>query len=265
MYKVVVPGDFISDDMDRAGVGTYVDGSKVYAMSYGIVITSDKEEKIKVAALSGKYMPGNGDVVIGKITAISFPYWIADIASPYDARLHSSEFEQTANRRIEFGEMSNYLDLDDLIVAKVLNVDALMRIDLTLREEFRMGTRGRLIEISHTKVPRIIGRNGSMIKMLKEKCNCFIFVAKNGRIWIEGSESGMELATRAVKIIANEAHTSGLTDRVANFLDSFEEKGTEKKGKEKKRKENRKNAIDRLIGIAKNKDEKRKNRTYKRW
>jgi exosome complex component RRP4 len=220
MYKVVVPGDFISDEVNRAGEGTYVDDGKVYAMNYGIV--NDKDE-IKVVALSGKYVPTKGDVVIGKIFEISFPYWIVDIASPYEARLHNSEFGRDAERKIEFGNMSNYLDLGDLIVAKVLNVDALMRVDLTLRDEFKIGDRGRLIEISHTKVPRVIGRSGSMIKMLKEKCNCFIFIAKNGRIWIKGREADMKLALEVVLMIANEAHTSGLTDRVAQFLDSFRE------------------------------------------
>ncbi len=218
MYKVVVPGDFISDEVNRAGAGTYVDDGKVYAMNYGIV--NDKED-IKVVALSGKYVPTNGDIVIGKIVEISFPYWIFDIASPYESRLHISEFSRGADRKIEFGNMSHYLDLGDLIVAKVLNVDALMRVDLTLRDEFKIGDRGRLIEISHTKVPRVIGRSGSMIKMLKEKCNCFIFIAKNGRIWIKGREADMNLALEVVLMIANEAHTSGLTDRVAQFLDSF--------------------------------------------
>jgi len=218
MYKVVVPGDFISDEVNRAGEGTYVDDGKVYAMNYGIV--HDKGE-IKVVALSGKYVPTNGDIVIGKIVEISFPYWIVDIASPYEARLHNSEFGRGTERKIEFGDMSNYLDLSDLIVAKVLNVDALMRVDLTLRDEFKIGDRGRLIEISHTKVPRVIGRSGSMIKLLKEKCNCFIFIAKNGRIWIKGREADMNLALEVVLMITNEAHTSGLTDRVAHFLDSF--------------------------------------------
>lgn len=218
MYKIVVPGDFISDDVNRAGAGTYVDDGKVYAMHYGIV--SNKEE-LKVVALSGKYVPTKGDIVIGKIVEISFPYWIVDIASPYEARLHNSEFAGTRRVKIEFGDMNKYLDLGDLIVAKVLNVDALMRVDLTLRDEFKIGDRGRLVEIPHTKVPRVIGRNGSMIKMLKEKCNCFIFIAKNGRIWIKGREADMNLALEVVLMIANEAHTSGLTDRVAQFLDSF--------------------------------------------
>lgn len=229
MYKVVVPGDFLCEEANRAGEGTYVDDGKVYAMKYGIM---DDKEEIKVVALSGKYVPSRGDIVIGKIVEISFPYWIVDIASPYEARLHMSELAKGEERRIEFGSMNKYLDLGDLIVAKVLSVDAMMRVDLTLKDEFKIGGRGRLIEISHTKVPRVIGRSGSMIKMLKEKCNCFIFIAKNGRIWIKGSEDDMNLASQVVLMIANEAHTSGLTDRVADFLDSFKKRREEDEEKE---------------------------------
>lgn len=229
MYKVVVPGDFISDEVTRAGEGTYVADGKIYAMKYGIV---DDKDEIKVVALSGKYVPSRGDIVIGKIIEISYPYWIVDIGSPYEGRLHMSELVKGDEKRIEFGSMDKYLDLGDLIVAKVLSVDPLMRVDLSLKEEFKIGGRGRLLEISHTKVPRVIGRSGSMIKMLKEKCNCFIFIAKNGRIWINGSEEEMNLASQVLFMIANEAHTSGLTDRVASFLDSSKRKRGEGKGRE---------------------------------
>jgi exosome complex component RRP4 len=221
MYKVVVPGDFISDEVDRAGEGTYVEDGKIYALNYGIV---GEKGAIKVVALSGKYVPTMGDVVIGRIIELSYPFWIVDIASPYEARLHLSDFSRGAERRIDFSSMSNYLDVGDLIIAKVQKVDALMRIDLGLKDEIKIGDRGRLIEISYTKVPRVIGRSGSMIKLLKDKCKCFIFIAKNGRIWIKGQEANMNLATQVVLMIANEAHTSGLTDRVAHFLDSYEEK-----------------------------------------
>ncbi len=215
MYKVVIPGDFISDAVDRAGEGTYVENGKVYAMHYGVV---DEKEEIKVVPFVGKYMPSKGDVVIGKIIEISFPYWIVDIASPYEARLHMSEMP--GENRIDFGNMHTYLDIGDLIVAKVINTDVMMRVDLRLMEDFQIGSAGRLIEIPYTKVPRIIGRKGSMIKMLKDKCKCFIFVAKNGRIWLKGHEEGMNIAAEVILMIANEAHTSGLTDRVAHILDT---------------------------------------------
>lgn len=224
MYKVVVPGDFISDKENRAGEGTYVEDGKVYALCYGIV---EEREEIKVVALSGKYVPSKGDVVIGRIAEISYPYWIVDIASPYDARLHISECGGGAEK-LDFGSMSRFLDVEDFIVAKVIQVNVLMRIELALKEEFKRRRGGRLVEIPHTKVPRVIGRNGSMIKMLKEKCNCFIFIAKNGRILIRGREADMNLASMVILKIADEAHTSGLTDRVANFLDSFSRDEEEK-------------------------------------
>lgn len=228
MYQVVVPGDFLSEETKRAGEGTYVEEGKVYASQYGIV---NVRGEIKVVPLSGKYMPSNGDVIIGKITEISFPFWIVDLASPYEARLHVSALSGIAREKIEFGNMSEYLNVDDLVVVKVMNVNVLMKIELALQEDVELRRGGRLIEIPHTKVPRVIGRSGSMIKMLKEKCNCFIFIAKNGRIWIRGKEDDMDLATTVILKIARESHTSGLTDRVAEFLDSFrKEKERELRG-----------------------------------
>ena len=167
MYKIVIPGDFVSDDAKRAGEGTYVEEGKVYATTYGVV---DDKGEIRVVAFSGKYLPTRGDVVIGKVIEISFPYWIVDIASPYEARIHMSEISTRGGKRIEFGDMNTILDLDDLVAVNVLNVDALMRIDLGLKEDLQIGRgNGRLIEVPPTKVPRIIGRKGSMIRMLKDK------------------------------------------------------------------------------------------------
>ena len=217
MYKIVVPGDFLSRDVKRAGEGTYVEDGCVYAHLYGIL---DEKDEIKVVALSGKYVPRRGDVVIGRIVDFSFPYWVVDIASPYKALLHVAEVAEEGER-IEMSRMHEYLDIDDLIVAKVKSVDASMRVELALMKEFRVRRGDRLIEISHTKIPRIIGRHGSMIKMLKERSGCFIFIAKNGRIWIKGREDAVDVVSEAILMIANEAHTSGLTDRVARMLDTF--------------------------------------------
>jgi len=217
MYKIVVPGDFLSKDVKRAGEGTYVEDGCVYAYRYGIL---DEKEEIRVVALSGKYVPCRGDVVIGRIVDFSFPYWVVDIASPYKALLHVAEVAEEGER-IEMGRMHEYLDIDDIIVAKVKSIDASMRVELSLMKEFRVRRGDRLIEISHTKIPRIIGRHGSMIKMLKERSGCFIFISKNGRIWIKGREDAVNIVSEAILMIAEEAHTSGLTDRVARMLDSF--------------------------------------------
>jgi len=115
--------------------------------------------------------------------------------------------------------MDRFLRIDDLAIVKVVNVDPMMRVELKLVEEFRPPLHGgRLIEVPHTKIPRIIGRNGSMIKILKEEGRCFIFVAKNGRIWIRGNERNVDLVAEIIMKIAEKAHTSGLTDRVTQYL-----------------------------------------------
>ncbi len=78
---------------------------------------------------------------------------------------------------------------------------------------------GRVVEVSYTKVPRVIGRAGSMISLLKSKLDVNIFVGKNGRIWINGKVEDEDLAVKIIKRIEQEAHTSGLTDRITKLLE----------------------------------------------
>ncbi|MCD4799421.1 MAG: RNA-binding protein, partial [Methanosarcinales archaeon] len=79
-------------------------------------------------------------------------------------------------------------------------------------------TSGRIVQVSAVKVPRMIGRNGSMISMLKKETNCNIVVGQNGVIWITGKDRDIDKAIEAIQIIENEAHIDGLTDRISGFL-----------------------------------------------
>lgn len=210
--KVVVPGDLLSEDSKRAGEGTYVKDEKVYALLYGIASYRDR---INVIPLAGKYVPAAGDNVIGVVKDITFSNWIVDINSPYDGLLHISEFP----RRIEMDEMSKYLGLGCSLMARVKDVDSTMKVELTMNDR-RLGPLkvGRVIEISHTRVPRLIGKSGSMISMLKKELNCNIFVGQNGRIWVNGNEADMDLALKTIIKIEKEAHTNGLTDRIVGLI-----------------------------------------------
>jgi exosome complex component RRP4 len=115
--------------------------------------------------------------------------------------------------------MGKYLHVGELIIAKVADVDPSMKVELTLREEhLRILRQGRVIDISHVKIPRVIGRNGSMISMLKKELDCSIFVGQNGRIWLRGDEKMVDLAIRTIFKIEREAHTSGLTDKIKEYL-----------------------------------------------
>ena len=209
--KLVIPGDLISDDVKRAGEGTYVTSGEVYASIYGIL----DQKELRVIPLSGKYMPHTGDAVIGKVVDISFSNWIIDINSPYEALLHISEHPD----RIYPFDMGQFLDIGDLFIAQVKDVDATMRVELTL-ETFSPLRSGRVVEISHTRIPRVIGREGSMINLLKKELGCSIFVGQNGRIWVNGEEYDMDIAIQTLLKIEREAHTPGLTDMVREQIET---------------------------------------------
>jgi len=210
--KVVVPGDLLSEDAKRSGEGTYVKNGSVYSLLYGL---ANFRDKINVIPLAGKYIPGPGDNVIGVVKDITFSNWIVDINSPYDGLLHISEFPN----RIESDEMSKHLRIGSSIMTRVADVDPTMKVELTLNDK-KLGQikAGQVIEISHTRVPRLIGKGGSMISMLKKEVNCNIFVGQNGRIWIHGGAEDMDLALKTITLIEREAHTNGLTDRIVDFL-----------------------------------------------
>ncbi len=222
--KLVIPGDFLSDDVKLADEGTYVEDGKVFSSVFGI---ASLKNHIRVVPLSGKYIPRPGDLVIGTITEVAFSNWIVDIRSPYEGLLHISEFP----RKIESTDMSRYLNVGDSVMVLVKDVDAKMKVELTLNDQrSRQIKDGRIIEVTPSKVPRLIGRSGSMIAMLKNETNCSIFVAQNGRIWITGRDKAMDLAAKAILKIERETHISGLTDRITRFLK--EEKGERIKEKE---------------------------------
>ena len=93
-------------------------------------------------------------------------------------------------------------------------------IDLTLK--FRgLGVLedGRLIKINPHKVPRVIGKEGSMINLIKDKTKTEITVGQNGFIWIKGDLDGENKAENTIKLIESESGNAGLTEKVEKFLD----------------------------------------------
>jgi exosome complex component RRP4 len=77
---------------------------------------------------------------------------------------------------------------------------------------------GHITSVSAPKVPRIIGKGGSMVNMIKDATGTRIVVGQNGLIWIDGESENVMIAISAVKMVENEAHTTGLTDRMQKYL-----------------------------------------------
>ena len=212
--EIVVPGDLLDDGGLRPGNGTYVRDGKTYSSVLGV--KSVKSNYVNVIPLGGRYIPSVGDTIIGKIIDIGPSNWLVDIKSPYPAPLHVNEVPW----RVEFGDTARYLNVGDVILAKVLMVDETKKIQVTMKDTgLRRLQGGQIMEIVHSKVPRVIGKGGSMIQMIKGHTDCRIYVGQNGRIWIDGEMEGIDIATKAISMIEEGAQTSNLTERVQAFLE----------------------------------------------
>jgi exosome complex component RRP4 len=108
----------------------------------------------------------------------------------------------------------------DLIIAKVVAYNRTRDPLLTIGEpSLGKVTRGQIVEVTPAKIPRLIGRQGSMISMLKRETGCHITLGQNGLVLVSGrTPEDEQLAISAIRKIDQEAHTSGLTDRVTKMI-----------------------------------------------
>jgi exosome complex component RRP4 len=227
--QLVTPGDLIAEGAYIAGENTYAEDNKIYALRIGIVEYDNK--KIDVVALKAFYMPRIEDMVIGTVVDVGFNGWTVNINAPYQAILRASDVLSRPFKP-QKDELSQVLNIGDLIVAKITAYDRSHDPQITVAEP-GLGkiTRGQIIKITPTKIPRVIGRKGSMISMIKQETGCQIILGLNGMILITGKTlEDEELAMMAIRKIDEESHISGLTDRITQML-------KDKKGKKEENKE----------------------------
>jgi len=211
--EIVVPGDLLSESGLKAGPGTYVESGHIYAAQLGIKTT--RSNVVGVVPLSGQYIPMRGDMVIGKIVDMGASNWFVDINAAHQSSLHVNEVPW----RVEFGETGKFMTVGDLVSLKVVGVDELGKVQISMKEHgLRKLAGGVVVEVAPAKIPRVIGRSGSMIQMLKNATSCRIYVGQNGRIWVDGDLDSMLKAIDAIKLIEAEAHSTGLTEKVEKLL-----------------------------------------------
>lgn len=215
--QLVVPGDLIAEGDYIAGDNTYIEKNRIFASRVGIVEYETK--KVDVVALKSFYIPRMGDIVIGTVTEVGFNGWTVDINSPYIALLRASDVLSRPFKP-QKDDLPQVLDAGDLVVAKVVSYDRTHDPQLTVAEP-GLGkiTRGQILKVTPTKIPRVIGRKGSMISMIKQETGCNIILGVNGIVLITGKTlEDEQLAMRAILKIEAESHTTGLTDRITQML-----------------------------------------------
>lgn len=224
--ELVTPGDLLAENDYLAGENTFKENGKIYATRVGLIEYENK--RINVVALKSFYFPTVGDTIIGKVVEVSLSGWIVDIRAPYPAMLRASDVLERSFKP-QKDDLPSIFDVGDLLIAKIVASDRTRDPLLTVREP-GLGkiSRGQIIEITPTKIPRLIGKKGSMITMLKKETGCQILIGQNGLILVSGkSPKDERLAIMAIRKIEEESHTSGLTDRIAEMLRKMKNKKEE--------------------------------------
>jgi exosome complex component RRP4 len=225
--QLVAPGDLLAEGDYVPGDSTYKENEKIYASRLGLVDYDGR--RVYIVALKAFYIPAPGDTVIGKVVETTPGGWIIDIKAPHFARLRASDVVERSFKP-ETTDLPSIFDVGDLIIAKVVAYDRTRDPLLTIREP-GLGKimRGQLFEVTPTKIPRVIGRQGSMVSMIKRETGCQLTIGQNGLILISGrSPKDERLAVLALRKIEAESHTSGLTDQV-NEMIKKERKAVESK------------------------------------
>lgn len=215
---IVVPGEVLANGMSYLpSQGTYRNNNDVIANKLGVARIEGNV--IKIIPLSGRYLPKKGDVIIGRVDNIMISGWAIDTNSAYTAMLSMKDGTEDFIRR--GADLTRYFDVDDYIVTKIFNVTSQNLVDLTMKGPgLKKLEGGRIVKVSPSKVPRIIGKQGSMVSMIKTATNCNIIVGQNGIVWIKALKPKDEILTvETIKKIERESHISGLTDRIKKFLD----------------------------------------------
>src|SRR3989339_460085 len=127
---IVVPGEVLATGMDYLPAqGTYRKGDMIRASRLGLVNVDGRA--IKLIALSGRYLPKQGDTIIGKVEDITFSGWRLSINSAYSAML--SMKDATSEFISRGADLTRYYELEDYVVAKIINVTSQKLVDLTMK------------------------------------------------------------------------------------------------------------------------------------
>ena len=217
--QLVSPGELLAEGPYFAGENTYREGGKIFSSRVGMAEVIGN--KLIVVPVKGAYIPRLDDIVIGRITDITMSSWQVDICAPYPALLPMSETPLHRGREGGRRDLSEIYGVGDLVLAQVIAFDR-TRDPLLTTKGRGLGkiTSGRIARISASKIPRIIGKQGSMITMLKKETETDIVPGQNGVILATGRNPDQErIAVEALYMIEREAHTTGLTDHVKLFIE----------------------------------------------
>jgi len=217
--KYVIPGDVITTGPYRPEQNVILDGERIMATAIGISEIYD--DSVKVIPLSGTYIPKYNDLIIGKIVSHSSLSWELNINSCYSGMLPASDVFGR-NFQASSDDMTAKLKKGDLVAARIANFDRSRDPLITINDrELGKIDSGDLVRISPSKVPRLIGKQGTMIQLIENGTSATITIGQNGLVVVScENPDGLLKAVKAIKMVDEQAHIANLTDRIKSMLES---------------------------------------------
>ncbi len=216
--KYVIPGDLVTTGPFRPEQNVILEGDKIISTTIGISEIYD--DSVRVIPLTGKYIPKINDLVIGKVISHTSLSWELDINSCYVGFLPAQDvFGRDFSAHAD--ELATKLKSGDLVAARIANFDR-TRDPLVTISDRDLGKidSGDLVKISPSKVPRLIGKRGSMIQMIEMATNAAVTIGQNGWVVVScETPEGLLKAKTAIEMINEKAHVANLTDQVKEMLE----------------------------------------------
>ena len=217
--RYVIPGDVVTTGPFRPEQNVILDGNKIISTMVGISEIYD--DSAKVIPLAGKYTPKINDLVIGKVISHTSLSWELDINSCYVGFLPAQDvFGRDFSAHAD--ELTSKLKSGDLVAARIANFDR-TRDPLVTISDRDLGKidSGDLVEISPSKIPRLIGKKGSMIQIIELATDAAVTIGQNGWIVVScDTPHGLLKAKKAIQMVDENAHVANLADQVKEMLES---------------------------------------------
>lgn len=192
-----MPGEKIADS-PLNGVGIYTYENKTFAKQFGVLYLN--EDSAKVVPLKGKYMPKEGDRIIGVVASEDAYGYVLDIMS-------------FVNPYVSKRAIKTKLKVGDLVLCQVYSVNEVKELSLDILAKLEDGI---LLEISSKKVPRVIGKHKSMISLLEKYSGSRVLVGANGYIFAQGGK--VDILRDALNMISEYSHVDNLTEKIDVYL-----------------------------------------------
>ena len=197
---ILIPGD----NLKKKDNNSYERENNYYS-KYILLVNEDKTAK-----LFGYYMPEVNDIVIGKVIDVLSNGWLVDINSPYIGKLSLKDIGMDPNDIYTYG---------DYILCQIVRMTKNKLIDLDIKKKEKLND-GLILKVDPARIPRVIGKNSSMLNLIKQYLKIDIIIGKNGRIYLNGDVNEVSKAVDIIRFIINNSYKRGLTEKVKEILEN---------------------------------------------